>query len=208
MKTIGQFLNEARRRKKYSLVRLEELTKIKKNFLKALEDEDWENLPTFATVSGFVKNIASVLEIDEKVATATLKRDYPVKELSINPRPDISTKFVWSPKLTFAIGVGTVLVAAASYLGFQYKKFISPPFLVVYQPQNEQVVNSSYVVVEGMTDTDAKLVVNNQPVITDQDGNFKVQLKVARETKEIVIQSISRSGKETLIRRSITVRPD
>jgi len=92
------------------------------------------------------------------------------------------------------------------YLGFQYKRFISPPFLRVDSPQENQQVVGESVLVFGSTDYDAKIVVNDQPVIVDQDGKFSVNLKVSRDTKEVDIIATSRSGKMTEVKRNIEVQ--
>lgn len=206
MKTIGQILKDARARKKYSLKKLEDLTKIKSDFIDAIEKENWEVLPPFPTVLGFVKSIANTLQINAKSAVAVLKRDYPPKKESMNPKPDISSKFVWSPKLTFIVGVGIVIAGILGYLIFQYTRFVSPPFLKVDSPKEEEVVSSRVVTISGATDSDAKVTANNQPVLVDQDGKFSATLEVNSETKEVTIKSISRSGKETVIYRKITVQ--
>lgn len=205
MKKIGQILKSARIRKKYSLKKVEDLTKIKSNFIDAIENERWEVLPPFPTVLGFVKSVSTTLNINEKTAVAVLKRDYPPKLEPVSPKPDILLKFVWSPKLTFAVGTIIVLAAILGYLVFQYFRFISSPKLVVDKPKEGQMVIEDFVTVSGNTDTDAKITVNNQPVITDQDGKFSATLEVNAETKEVVIKSISRSGKETMVKRRITV---
>ena len=205
MKTIGQVLKEARAKKRYSLKRLEELTKIKLNFMEALEKESWGVLPPFPTVLGFVKSVSTALNIDEKTAAAVLKRDYPPKPEAVNPKPDAASQFVWGPKLTFMVGVGIVLAAIAGYLIFQYTKFVSPPALSVVSPKEGQVVTEGFVTVQGNTDTDAKIIANNQPLITDQNGKFKIELEVSLETKEVFVKAISRSGKETVVSRKIEV---
>src|SRR3989344_6726231 len=201
MKTIGQLLKEARVKKRYSLRHLSELTKIKLNFIEALEKEDWGVLPSFPTVLGFVKSVAAAIDVDEKTAVAVLKRDYPPKLESVNPKPDVGSKFVWGPKLTFMVGVGIVLAAIVGYLIFQYTKFVSPPALSVVSPKEGQVVTEGFVTVQGNTDTDAKIIANNQPIITDQNGKFKIELEVSLETKEVFVKAISRSGKETVVSR-------
>jgi len=119
MNTIGQMLKEARVKKNISLIKLENLTKIKRDFILKLEKNDWDNLPEFPVVSGFVKNLANVLGISSETANAILKRDYPPKKLAINPKPDVGGKFSWSPKLTFAIGIGILLVLVLGYLGVE-----------------------------------------------------------------------------------------
>ena len=57
MNTIGQILKDARTRKGVTLKSLEKETKIKKEFILRIENNDWQNLPDFPVVSGFVKKI-------------------------------------------------------------------------------------------------------------------------------------------------------
>lgn len=205
MNTIGQMLKEARVKKNISLIKLENLTKIKRDFILKVEKNDWDNLPEFPVVSGFVKNLANVLGISSETANAILKRDYPPKKLAINPNPDVGGKFFWSPKLTFAIGIGILLVLVLGYLGIEYTKFIKPPELIINKPiENEQVLQTK-VKIEGKTTTDAILTVNNQPIILDQDGKFVTEIEITKDTKELKFVSISRSGKKTEIVRKITV---
>lgn len=208
MKTIGQILKDARIDKRYSVIKLEEITKIKSSFIESLEEQKWNTLPAFPTVLGFAKSIAGSLGLDEKTVVATLKRDYPPKKLNINPTPDISSKFVWSPKFTFGIGITFFLLFVFGYLFFQYKGFVSSPRLTVESPKDDQKIIGNSVLVFGSTDIDAKIIVNNQPVFIDIDGKFSVSLEVVKDTKEIEIKAISRSGKETVVRRTIDVRPN
>lgn len=203
VKAIGSALKEARIRKKYSRERLEKETKIKKEFIKAIEEEDWEVLPEYPVVAGFVRSIAGALEIDRRQALARLRRDYPPKSLRINPKPDVSDKFIWSPKLTFLLGVTVISVIILGYLAFQYIKFISPPPLTVDRPLEGETVTDEALVVKGKTDPDAVVKVNNQPVLIEEDGEFVAEIEIFEGTNQVEIKAISRSGKETIIRRKI-----
>lgn len=206
MKTIGQILKDARIVKKYSLMHVEGMTKIKSGFIDSIEKEKWEVLPPFPTVLGFVKSISTTLDIDPKMAVAVLKRDYPPRNLKIIPKPDIGSKFIWSPKLTFVAGVSVVLLTLFGYLVFQYIHFISPPRLTVDSPKEGQVVTGSSVAIFGSTDSDAKVVVNDQPIEVSSDGKFSVNLSIVKETKEIMVTASSRSGKVTTVSRKIEVQ--
>lgn len=203
MNTVGKTIKEARLAKRLSLANLEAKTKIKKEFAMAIEEGNWEALPEFPVVSGFVKNIARAVGISQEKALALLRRDYPPKNLSINPKPDVGDKFVWSPKLTFITGVAIILVLILGYLGYQYKKFISPPSLSVVEPVQDQVIKQRKVKVSGRTDPDATVKVNNQPVLTNEEGNFSVEIEIYEGTGEIEIKVTSRTGRETTVRRKI-----
>lgn len=203
MRTVGLVLKEARVKKRYSLVHLEELTKIKKDFIENLEKENWSTLPEFPVLVGFVKNVAKFLNIDERGAVARLRRDYPPKKLAINPKPDVSEAFTWSPRLTFLVGAATVIAFVALYLGFQYMRFVSAPPLEVAQPREDEIVKVRTLKVSGKTSSDATVKVNNQPVVVSDEGEFEAEIEIFEGTSEIVIQALTRSGKETVVRRKI-----
>jgi len=203
MNTIGSLLKDARVRKRFSLAKLETETKIKKDFIQAVEEENWQALPDYSVVVGFVKNVANYLGVKERSAVALLRRDYPPQKLSINPKPDVSKQFIWSPKLTFLVGVGIVIALILGYLGFQYAGFISPPPLSLTQPQEGQVVGGVSVTVSGKTNPEATVKANNQPILVSEDGAFTAEVEIFKGTSEIVVTATSRSGKETTLRRNI-----
>ncbi len=206
MRSVGHVIKEERVAKGLTLDNLASETKIKREFIRAIEKGNWGALPEYPVVSGFVKNIFKSLELDENSGLALLRRDYPPQKLPVNPKPDVSREFVWSPKLTFLTGIGAVALAILGYLIFQYIGFISPPRLNVDTPTDGQVITSNKVTVSGSTDTEASINVNNQPVIVGEDGRFESQVEVVTETREVVVTAKSRSGKETRISRKIEVR--
>ena len=205
MDTIGTVIKNARKKRRLSREHLEKDTKIKKEFIKAIEDEDWSGLPELTVVKGFVRNLAQVLNINEKRVLALLRRDYPPKALAVNPKKEVFEKFVWSPKFTFFLGVVIIIVAVLGYLSFQYSRFISPPSLDVFSPREEEIVTSGKIIISGKTDTDAIIKANNQPLIVDEDGHFEGEIEIVEGTEEILIKATSRGGKETSISRKIKV---
>jgi len=203
MKKIGQVLKDARAKKRYSVARLERITKIRKDYIRAIENESWDDLPERPVVAGFVNSITQQLDIDQNKVAALFRRDYPPKELRVNPKKDLLNKFVWSPRLTFLLGIFVVILAIVGYLVFQYISFIRPPSLEVSTPFENQVIKESTIRVSGNTDPEASVVVNNQPVIVEEGGDFVTEVEIFEGTNEISIVAKSRSGKETVIRRKI-----
>ncbi len=205
MKTVGAFLKEARRKKKYSIAEVEEETRIKRGYISAIEEGKWGVLPDYTVVSGFVKNLASFLGLDRNQAVALLRRDYPVKktQVDVKPKSELERRFKIGPRLTFLAGVLLIGAAVLSYLGFQYLKFIRPPVLVISEPKEDQVVKERDLKVRGRTSEGTVVRINNQPVTVDEDGNFETVIEVSKETKEIVVKAVSRSGKETQVNRKI-----
>lgn len=206
MKTIGEIIKDARQKRGLSKSQVEKRTKIKQEFIDLIEKEKWDELPDLSTVQGFIRTISKTLGLKEEGIIARLRRDYPPKEIPVNPKPDVEDKFVWSPKATFILGLSLIILLILGYLGIQYKKFISPPKLELSTPEENKVVNELVIEVKGKTTPDAIILANNQPIIVDADGNFYAELSISDKTKEIEVKAISRSGKETTIHRNIQLQ--
>lgn len=205
MTSVGSLLKKARLKKKLSREGLARATKIKIEFIEAVETETWQFLPEFPVVYGFVRNLASFLKIDEKHALALLKRDYPPKVLPISPKPEIAQKFVWGPKATFLTGVVLVSLMIFGYLGFQYFKFTSPPPLSLEIPVENQETSERSLKVKGATDPEVVVRVNNQPALVKENGEFETEIEIFEGTTEVEVKAVSRSGKETVVIRRIKV---
>jgi Helix-turn-helix domain/RodZ C-terminal domain len=61
---IGQTLREARNRRKMGLVEVEDATKIRRRYLRAIENEEWDVLPGGAYTRAFVRTYADHLGLD------------------------------------------------------------------------------------------------------------------------------------------------
>ena len=208
MKSIGQLLKDARQKKNLSFEDVEKLTKIKSEFISNVEGEEWDELPEFTVVSGFVKNLSGVLDLDRDKMISFLKRDYPPKKVSINPKPDLAKNISWGPRITFAFGVISLVFVVAGYLALQYRGFVNPPLLEIFSPIEDQLIRKRDVEVVGKTDSTSNVTVNNQSVIVDPDGKFITRVEVNETTKELVIKASSRAGKESEIIRRIRVEPE
>jgi len=66
MKEIGNFLREKRGELGLSLEEIEKATKIRKKYLQALEDGNFEIIPGNAYILGYIKNYAKILNIKQK----------------------------------------------------------------------------------------------------------------------------------------------
>jgi len=64
---IGAILAQTRERNGLTLEQVEERTKIRVKYLRALEDEDWEVLPAPAYTRGFLRAYAEELDLDSEL---------------------------------------------------------------------------------------------------------------------------------------------
>lgn len=205
MKTIGTIFFETRKSKGLTIFDIEQGTKIKSEFIGHIEAGNWKDLPPYPVLSGFIKNIADFLNIDNKKALAIFKRDYPPQNLVLSPKPDVAKKFMWGPKTSFVVGLITLTLLVCSYLVFQYFSSQKPPTLQVYLPQDNAIVQETSVEVSGKTSPDATITANNQPILVSDNGDFGDKIAVFEGTESVKVVAKSRDGKETAIERTIKV---
>jgi len=61
MKTVGQIISQARKEQQISIEKLSQITKIDPDYLKALEKDEYELLPSHTFIKGFIRNVAQAL---------------------------------------------------------------------------------------------------------------------------------------------------
>lgn len=207
---VGQLFLEEREKHGLSLDEVAKATKIKASFLSAIEKGEYRKLPSSAYIQGFVKNYADFLGLPKRETMALFRREFSEKEL-LGVLPEGFTKQENIPlgrwKITQrAIIVGLLFLALFGYLFYQYRLALFSPSLSVSSPKENQTVTSQEVVVKGDTDQTASVMVNDIPVIVDQDGSFTKTISVLSGATTIDIKAQNRFGKTTEIIRHITVK--
>ena len=77
MSSVGSMLREAREKKKLTIDDVARATKIKKDLLEALEEDEYEKLPAPTYVRGFLKIYASYLGLDPGEIVGEYLKDHP-----------------------------------------------------------------------------------------------------------------------------------
>src|SRR6185436_16028009 len=111
MISCGNYFHEARIGRELSLSDVEQKTKIRHEFVNNIELQKWDKLPEYPVLLGFIKNLSRFYEMDENKAIALFRRDYPPqKNMFISPKAIEKKEFSWNPRLTFVLGIATILL--------------------------------------------------------------------------------------------------
>ena len=209
MKTIGELLSRERQAKNISIEELSKKTKIRAEYLKFIENDQFEKLPSATFVKGFIRNYASAVGISPKRAAAVFRRDFDQNQKGqVVPRgftnPIKPSSGLWNPKTTTATLIIICILAISGYTLRQIIAYSSAPTLVVESPVDKEVTTNN-VEVRGVTTTDATVEVNNQPISTDINGRFRTNVNLDSGEHTLVVEAISREGKTRTVTRSITV---
>ncbi len=211
MRTVGQILKETRENKLYTLDEVEKHTKIRKELLRALEDNNYAKLPPLTFIQGFVKNYGKFLGLDGDKLLAVLRRDF---EASKHPpvimesfsKPLTKKRIFITPSRLIGTVIAIIVISFFAYLWFEYRSFVGAPALEVMSPTQGQTVEVTSISVEGSTDPDSKVTVNDQEVGLNPEGKFKEEVKLSSSVNNISVVATSKFGQTTKVERTVYIK--
>jgi len=106
--TIGAALRAAREFQGLNLEDLAQLTRIRKNYLSALEDMRTEELPSRPFTLGYVRSYAKALGLDPEAAVARFRMDVPEDDQGL--RAPVGVRRERDPRLSLFIGAGVIVI--------------------------------------------------------------------------------------------------
>lgn len=204
-KTVGQRLKTARLKRKLTLTQAEELTKVKLKYLKALENDRHDQLPTEVYSLGFLRCYGEALELNTK----KLLEQYQAERKSFKSAKGQSQQVLAptkrlqqpsvlvTPKTVFTLASIAVVVGLVLYIALGVRGFLAPPELTINEPKVDALVDGSKVTVAGLTDPTASLTINGELVTLSVDGQFKQDIAIIPGLNTLEFVSINRVGKMT-----------
>ncbi|MBI5019598.1 helix-turn-helix domain-containing protein [Candidatus Gottesmanbacteria bacterium] len=212
MKTVGSMLQEARLKKGVTPQGVEQAIKIREKYILAIEEDNFGALPSPSYAKGFVRNYAEYLGLPTDAVMAFFRRQMTdVTRASLLPKgvsDPLNAPFVHlTPGRFMGLLVGLLFTVFMLYLGAQYFKIGKAPPLTLTSPVNQQIVESSRVVVEGKTQPDTTVMINGISTIVRDDGRFYEQVAVEPGVNKITVTATSRFGKVTTLTREVGYQP-
>ena len=199
MRKISEILHDARIEKGYSLEAVVRATKIRKQYLIAIEEGRYFDLPSESYAMGFIKNYATFVGFDKNKAAALFRREYEGVQGKVLPTFKSKDKVIrkieiFTPRNTV---IGFIVLIILGYIAFQYSSYFFGPRLEVLSPKDGMVVKNNIVEVNGKTDPYASVLINNEESYVQLDGTFKKTLYLFSGDRQITVDSKNRNGKNT-----------
>ncbi|HRY82417.1 MAG TPA: DUF4115 domain-containing protein [Candidatus Moranbacteria bacterium] len=212
--TLGEKLKKLRSDKRTSIVEASKFTKIQPAYLEYLEEGIWEKLPADVYVKGFLRSYADFLGVDEKILIRLYEREKEIREnLKKNKKKDLGkskpvniSPFIFTPKKILISAIIVLVFAGLFLLYREINSFANAPSLVILNPQNNSQVSGNSVYIEGITDKEARLFINNQPILVGDDGRFRENLTLQSGLNTINLKSVNKFDKESV--ENLSIRSD
>lgn len=209
---VADRLVAAREARGVDLSRAERETKIRRQYLAAMERGAWAELPAGVYARGFVRNYAIYLGLDPDELVAAWGRErgeVPPEPSIVIPRPlDAPRRGVdIGPGIVVAALVSLAALAIIAYIGFQLLRFSEPPPLAVTDPPTavtEVAEDTTSYTLQGTTVAGGEVTVrapgrDDVRILAAGDGAWRTVVDLRRgENRFVVSATDPGTGKEAL----------
>lgn len=197
---LGEKLNSARKQKRISLERAESETRIRVNFIEAMENNNFHLLPTSVYGRGFVRRYAEYLGLDPvevknemiSVPKNGETKSQPFSPASINP----DLHWVVTPRTIMWIAVIAVFATFVTYIYYQVKAFSAPPTISISAPAAESTTKNSTAEITGTTDPGSSLYINDNLANVGSNGSFDEKIQLQPGINVVSVRVVNRINKQ------------
>lgn len=203
---IGQKFRDTRLRKGLTLTDVSVSTKIRKEFLEAIEEGDYSKIPS-AYAYGFVRNYISFLGLPEQEMLALFRREFDEEKIyKVLPTGLTTTSFSLSKRSGTVLLIALLFIFLSFFILFQYRDALINPKLEITTPKDFEIFYTSDITVSGKTDPENVVYIQNFLVSPDNEGNFKKIISLFEGKVELTIKVVNRFNRETQVKRRIEIK--
>lgn len=198
--TLGEKLRSAREAMKMALWQASRKTKIPVNYLKYLEQGNYQQLPADVYIAAYLKRYAEVLNLNTEEISEQFRAERSVKvDL---PSPTKKSSLVITPKRFTLVLAILVIALVFGYFWHQLSYLINPPVIRISQPNPDFTTQEISIKVVGQTEADVYLTINGREIYVDNKGSFQSVVNLELGLNILKIEARDRLGKtNTVIRR-------
>jgi cytoskeletal protein RodZ len=203
----GEKLRQARLFKGLKIEDIAKKINIRPEYLIALEEERFENLPAGLYGKNFIKEYAGFLGLNIK----EILKDWDAQILGTGGEDPFSRKilarrkFIIFPKIIRNLLIIGAIVICFLYLIFYFKKIVLPPRLIINQPATNMAFKGTNITVSGQTEAEAEVKINGEIVLNNHGGYFTQTVNLKRGLNNIIIKAKKKYSREETITRQILV---
>ncbi len=213
--TLGEKLRKIREEANVSLSEISKVTKVRKVYLEMLEEERFDELPPDVYVRGFLNSYANYLGIEPEDVFRLYKKERGIqKNIKKFKCPIRRNRRFQIPSITitskfFVISTFVILVMIMSvYFYREVGKFSENPRLAIVQPLNNISIDGNTVEIVGVSEKNARVTINGQPIYVDEHGEFKEVVGLKQGVNELEIKAVNRFNKEAIKKINISANFD
>ncbi len=206
MRKVGEVLKVERIKQGKSLSEIAIQTKLRIEYLEALEIGDYKSLPDDIYIRGFIYSYSNALNLDPKQILPFYKREIsePLKQPDQNsPQPYNKSMIELTPVrvVTGILSVGILVFILLMII--QFSKFQGAPVLIIDSPSENMTSKVPTVNIMGQSDVGAKITINGEEISLNIKGIFSLEYNLKEGVNYIYIIAEDMNGHQTKVERVV-----
>ncbi len=200
---IANQLKQTRLDRKLSIGKLSKELKIPESTLKDLENSSDTTIPA-SHLPGLARRYAQHLGLADGDIESMLADPDKTQASGLQRRRQRKSRSpIVLSRLTSIAAVGVAAAVVAGYALFQIYGLTSNPRLTVTEPASDTVATQSDYEVRGRAGADTSVLVNGDPVVLSEDGEFAVTIYLQEGRNSLEVSAINNFSRQTTIQRTI-----
>ncbi|MDP3899726.1 MAG: helix-turn-helix domain-containing protein [bacterium] len=209
--SIGEVLTQARNERNINLEKAARALKINADYLRALENNEFDKLPQGVYGRNFLREYCFLLKLNSQKMLDIYdfeEKKQPVarEERDAFRRQRVKKyEFLSLPKLirnSLVIVVGLLFVG---YLGLRVQAMVAPPELLIFFPPVNYSTDENSLEIKGLSEPDTIISVNGTEMLSNESGEFSYVVHLQQGVNIIKINSKKRYSQEAEIMRQVLV---
>ncbi len=204
-------LKEAREAAGFSIDEITEKTKIRPDYIRALEACDFDKLPKGNIYQKqIIKAYTKAIGIDSSsfLFQFITEESEQKEKKSIIPTKPHHSYFHDIPSVIRYASLILICFVTVGYLSLQIHKIVQPPSLTLHSPQNGLVTYENGIEVYGDTGKEVFVSINGKNIPNDGSGKFKEKINLSNGVNTIVVSANRKHGKSTTVTRHVILKED
>lgn len=204
---FGEKLRQARLFKNLKLEDIAQKINISAKYLNALEEENFDNLPSGLYRKNFLKEYANYLGLNNSDLTKQLETMAENNSVT-NPFSQKivkKNKFLIFPKIIRNSLIALGVIICFLYLIFYFQNIILAPKLTITQPEKNLLTKETSLEIKGQTEKEAEVKINGELVLNNNNGLFSQTINLKKGLNNIIIKAKKKYSQEQVATRQILV---
>lgn len=204
---IAELLKNTRTEKGISLKHAAEKLNINEKYLGALESGQIEKLPEGVYRKNFLREYAIFLGInDKKIIDLFSAETIDNKEKVLFSKKVSKFHFFLSlPRFIRGAFIAFIILICVAYLFYYLNRIVEPPTLTITNPEENFITNNNYVYIQGFTEIETELTINEKNVLVSKNGYFSEKINLKNGLNSITITAQKKYSKKNEVTRKIIV---
>lgn len=205
--SLGEELRQARTELKLGIDEVARKIQIRKEYLLALEAEDYNLLPSGLYGKNYLKKYASFLKFSSQSINNFVKQlEFEYSNENPFSKKIIDRKHMLIfPRIFRNILISLAVLACFLYLIFYFKNIIVPPYLEITNPTQNLMIRETNISIDGRTEPGAEVFINEEVLLINDDGSFSKVINLKKGMNTVEINAKKKYSREKVEIRQILV---